>query len=273
MNFLASKKKKEQKELLNEALGGSDDSFNQLRRNKLDLRVIRVFGNLFSDDVYDKVGQIFPNRVDTMSQRHTKIYALVQNHDQQKDVFFLRHGSKLLSGLCGITALYTLNHFRTFLKLRHYARIAMYGTTIFFPCFFTAAVHDLAIAHRMVTKEETCASCTGVRSGLYQSFFSIGYVYFTTALLGLYHASAYSTIPLPYDFLWHRPNMRRAFEVAREISAKNKFSIIFMGFFFLNMIAGYGVGYTEQQEMLGLYGTLLRREQLRMEQARSSQNK
>lgn len=261
--------RKERNEMLKDSGSNIDDAFNARGYKKFDLRIIRSFANLFSDDVYDRVNQIFPNRMDTSLQRHTKIWDLTRKHKPQKDVFLIRHGGKILSLLTGVTAVYTVNHFRSFLKLRHYARLAMFGTSLFFPSFIGAAVHDLNIAHAMVTKEEMCASCTAVKSGIYHCLFSHFYVYTTTSILGLYYASAYATISLPPNFLWHRPNAKKALQLARDISRKNKFSMVFMGLFMLNMSAGYYIGYAEQQEMLNLYGTLLLREQHKKDNIRA----
>lgn len=131
-------------------------------------------------------------------------WQIVRDWRKRSEVWPLRYGGTIVSGLSAISALILTNHYRARLRLRSYGMIPMYLPTVFLPSFASAVYHKTDITSAVLLQSEECPLCIQGRSIVAQFFFSIALPMCLAPIGSCYYAMAtgsYNVPPLQIQYI------------------------------------------------------------------------
>ncbi|KAI1304220.1 hypothetical protein HDE_01984 [Halotydeus destructor] len=236
--------------------------------NKLDYRLITVFGNRFSEAAYARANLKFPNVLDVTMERLTKLHHLIQNCKPQSQVFYQNYGSLMLGFSAGVNSIYITTFFRTAFRLGSNARIVMYFPAVYFPTLMTGIINDFFVKTNLISEPNVSLTKLTLISSLTHLSLALFQPLLLTVVGAPYFSSKYYSYPVPVEFLvtrkgtldtmkiiWSMMNLRR--------KSFLKTAAVLSAFNFL--LAAY-VTHSQGMEVIGLYERLLLQEEAKLKQ-------
>lgn len=133
----------------------------------------------------------------------SKQWDMLYDWKKWSEVWPLKRGFAVVSGVTAITSMMFTNHYRRRLKLANYGMVPMYLPTVFMPSIGSAMFHKHGVTDAVLLQSE-CPVCIQGRAILSQLFFSIAVPMFLAPLGSCYYAmstASYDVPPLQFKYL------------------------------------------------------------------------
>ena len=188
---------------------------------------------------------------------------IVYNWKPTRDVMYSRYGPGLAAAAVSINAIYIANYFRTYLRLLHYARFAMYGSALYFPSLIAGATQSFSIQAYTITRGDSCEICVGLKGGFYQAVCATLYPLLLVTWTGMFYAHKYNTYVIPPMQMISKQGTIEAAKLVLKIMKfrRGHFVNVLTIVTALNAFAGYWFAVKQREETYEIFKKILDEEE------------